>query len=1219
MGCPLIFRRRGLVCLIGLLGALLAARSHAQEVLIPFGDGWRFRRGTEAPSDPPERWREAGFDDSSWLEGAMGLGYGDGDDATVLSDMEDGYLSVFARRTFEIGDPGEISTLVLGVDYDDAFICYINGDEVVRRNIGLPLEETAFDATADAGHEAGDPEFIDISAGIPSLVSGTNIIAVQGHNLSLTSSDFSLDVRLSIDDLSFECPSGLVCAKGLTDVQIAWDVNGSYDSISVLRNGEPIPGSPFPGTTSSVRDLEPGKVAAEYRVIATIGEFQCEPLICSTTPERVLVEIGDEWRFFRGSEEPSVPGDAWRDPTFDDSLWESGPTGIGFGDGDDATVLDDMEGSYVAVFCRLTFDGIDPAIVDNLLLEIDYDDGFVAWLNGVEVARSDNLGAPGEELALDDTATPGHEADGAEVFDLSAHVDLLEDTGNVLAVTVRNTSVDSTDLSLLPRLLVNGCPGLGGLSCTWDETADEVTLSWTAVTLADSYIVTRSGEPLPGSPYPPDTTEVVDPTPAGIDAEYRVAPVVGGQECGSSTCTIDCGTRTPGGLSCFLELQDGVTRAILEWEAREDATRVEISREGTLLVTLDPSTTTWTDPDVESAEPEDDTDYRLSYVLASGETCSHQCAASLCPEDLVCVQEDVGGVYRTRLGWGNLVKAWAGYDILRDGEVVASGLAPETDSWIDEEISLELGEEVTYTLVPIPPEGQTVNCERDCVAYGALDETARFDAPPGGWDYHTAFAGPVAYAPTAGDAGNLDGQWVRSIDLDEWDGSAPEEIGPAPEGPAPGGVGSEVVSGGGACQEGIDVLRILNPGDPSSPGTSLATEYPDPFDAPNNRSILLGLDTGISDRSLLDEGVTFTARWRLRPESPTWLAAGANGDGAGLQDDVGQVGFYWRDADGTGSSLAFSLQSNGSMHMGTDPVIIAASTSPTRFRSIWVTVRDVEADGTHDITVWVNGRTDPSATFSVRDALLGTGEPDFGVFPANFLAIGAVDGDQDADVQFDFVGYKTGVHSPTATECPVVENHAPTARIDAIPGRSLTLDGGAAEVTLDGSGSDDGDGGSQGLVYTWEQVTGPAVEILGGSREDTFRVRFSASGSYRFQLLVDDGSPLLGTDVATIDILVRDESGPDDDFRRGDFDGNGRVQITDAVNVFSYLFLGGAEPLCFDAADADDDGAIKITDGIRVLNTLFLGADSVEPPGILDCGPDPGADSFPSCIYDACP
>jgi hypothetical protein len=92
-------------------------------------------------------------------------------------------------------------------------------------------------------------------------------------------------------------------------------------------------------------------------------------------------------------------------------------------------------------------------------------------------------------------------------------------------------------------------------------------------------------------------------------------------------------------------------------------------------------------------------------------------------------------------------------------------------------------------------------------------------------------------------------------------------------------------------------------------------------------------------------------------------------------------------------------------------------------------------------------------------------------------------------------------------------------------------------------------------------------------------------------------------------------------FHRGDVDQNGDLQLTDAVQVLGYLFLGIATrvPECFDAADADDNGQVQLTDAVRILGYLFLGAGPPEPPGPPDtgsCGPDINDDALDPCTYD---
>ena len=78
-----------------------------------------------------------------------------------------------------------------------------------------------------------------------------------------------------------------------------------------------------------------------------------------------------------------VPGAStpanWIDPSFDASSWNVGAGGFGFGDGDDNTVTPT---SSLSVYHRISFNVIDLSLITKLILNMDYDDGFVAYLNG---------------------------------------------------------------------------------------------------------------------------------------------------------------------------------------------------------------------------------------------------------------------------------------------------------------------------------------------------------------------------------------------------------------------------------------------------------------------------------------------------------------------------------------------------------------------------------------------------------------------------------------------------------------------------------------------------------------------------------------------------------------------------------------------------------------------------------------------------------------------
>jgi hypothetical protein len=81
-------------------------------------------------------------------------------------------------------------------------------------------------------------------------------------------------------------------------------------------------------------------------------------------------------------------------------------------------------------------------------------------------------------------------------------------------------------------------------------------------------------------------------------------------------------------------------------------------------------------------------------------------------------------------------------------------------------------------------------------------------------------------------------------------------------------------------------------------------------------------------------------------------------------------------------------------------------------------------------------------------------------------------------------------------------------------------------------------------------------------------------------------------------------------FRRGDTDGSGRVEMTDAVRSLAFLFLSGPEPTCLDAADSNDSGELDISDPINTLGVLFLGVGAIPAPGLTACGLDPTADEL---------
>lgn len=162
----------------------------ASYVIISTANNWRYKKGTVAPAND---WNTLGFDDSLWLIGKAGFGYGDADDTTVLNDMQGNYLTVYLRKSFTYDDSRNLNSLTLEVDYDDGFVAYLNGQEIARRN--MPAGAPAFDTVATS-REAGTAVVIDISSSSELINNGSNVFAIEVHNSSIGSSDLTIIPRL---------------------------------------------------------------------------------------------------------------------------------------------------------------------------------------------------------------------------------------------------------------------------------------------------------------------------------------------------------------------------------------------------------------------------------------------------------------------------------------------------------------------------------------------------------------------------------------------------------------------------------------------------------------------------------------------------------------------------------------------------------------------------------------------------------------------------------------------------------------------------------------------------------------------------------------------------------------------------------------------------------------------------------------------------------------
>lgn len=190
----------------------------AQSPVFSSGDVWKY---LDNGTNQGTTWKDAGFNDTTWTSGPSQLGYGDGDEATVVGyggNASNKYITTYFRKSFTI------STLFpdyrLRVKRDDGVVVYINGNEVFRDNLAASqtYQTLASNATDDGN------AWLETTIAGTNFQAGANVIAVEIHQTAITSSDISFDCEL--------IPSNFIVSRGpylqmgtSNSMQIRWRTN----------------------------------------------------------------------------------------------------------------------------------------------------------------------------------------------------------------------------------------------------------------------------------------------------------------------------------------------------------------------------------------------------------------------------------------------------------------------------------------------------------------------------------------------------------------------------------------------------------------------------------------------------------------------------------------------------------------------------------------------------------------------------------------------------------------------------------------------------------------------------------------------------------------------------------------------------------------------------------------------------------------------------------
>jgi hypothetical protein len=178
----------------------------AQQTLIGGGSAWRFR---DTGANLGSAWILPSYSDASWPTGFAQLGYGDGDEVTVVSyggNSTNRFITTYFRHGFSVADPSAVSALTLRYVRDDGAVIYLNGVEVARSN--LPAGTITYTTRASVAIGGADESaWLTVPVSQSLLVAGTNVVAVEIHQQSPQSTDISFDLELTATAAVSSAPS----------------------------------------------------------------------------------------------------------------------------------------------------------------------------------------------------------------------------------------------------------------------------------------------------------------------------------------------------------------------------------------------------------------------------------------------------------------------------------------------------------------------------------------------------------------------------------------------------------------------------------------------------------------------------------------------------------------------------------------------------------------------------------------------------------------------------------------------------------------------------------------------------------------------------------------------------------------------------------------------------------------------------------------------------
>lgn len=214
------------------------------------GATWSYWDGGALSGSPA--WYSTSYDDSAWSTGAAPLGFGG--TAVETTVTAHGGFTWYFRTTFDVADAGAVTEALLDLTADDGAVVYLNGTEVGRWN----MPAGAVSGTTPASASTLNPQsWTSQSVSTAALVDGENLLAVEVHQRSVTSSDIYLEAGLSLSPHVVAGP---------------WIVHAASDEVTIAwESREPDAGSVSWGSTSSYGNLANDGVSDTLHFVTLSG------------------------------------------------------------------------------------------------------------------------------------------------------------------------------------------------------------------------------------------------------------------------------------------------------------------------------------------------------------------------------------------------------------------------------------------------------------------------------------------------------------------------------------------------------------------------------------------------------------------------------------------------------------------------------------------------------------------------------------------------------------------------------------------------------------------------------------------------------------------------------------------------------------------------------------------------------------------------------------